>query len=206
MGSLARWSEEQHARSAKIQVRAGSHKLDNRNFFSLSMGGSGVSRGTGGFASLPLDDNYDEIRRQLWLATDGTYRKALEDLSKKRAVLENKNRSEEIPDFSQESGRTLSDVLPAVAIDPKRMEDTVRRLSALFKEAPGVYSSQVYYRVSNELVRYVNSEGTSYSARQPEITVTVTATSQALDGQPLSNLIRSAICSTGGRSLSVRAR
>jgi hypothetical protein len=185
-GSLTASYPDQPSRFARIQVRVGDYKFDNRNFFSYSFG-NGVSRGFGNSATLPLDDNYDELRRQLWLATDGAYKKALEDLSKKRALLANKNRSEELPDFSKESAVTISDVLPPAVVKLSEMEAEVRELSALFKEAPGIFTSSVSFRASNEFYRYVNSEGTSYTMREPEITMTVTAESQAPDGQPLSS-------------------
>ncbi len=183
-GSLNGKVEPQHGRFAKIQLRVGDYKFDNRNFFSVSFG-SGVGRGFGS-VSLPLDDNYDEIRRQLWLATDGAYKKALEDLSKKRALLENKNRGEVIPDFSKEKPVTLSYLLPAAQIKPTEMENLVRGLSALYRQAADISTSSVRLSISNEFSRYINSEGASSLIRQPEIFLAITTSSQAADGQPLS--------------------
>jgi len=178
-GSLLGKVEPQHGRYAKIQLRVGDYKLDNRNFFSLSS-----SRG-GSIVTLPLDDNYDEIRRQLWLATDSAYKKAVEDLSKKRALLQNKNRTEIIPDFSKEKPVTMTDVLPAVPINAAEMESLVRGLSGLFKQSPAIATSQVSLQISNEYSRYVNSEGAATTIRQPEIYIAVTTSSQAADGQPV---------------------
>ena len=184
-GSLNGKFEEQHSRMARVQVRVGDYNFDNRNFFSYSYGGNGVSR-YGAFVYLPVDDHYDEIRRQLWLATDSAYKKALEDISKKRAVLANKNRGESIPDFSKEAPATLSDILPAAEINVPKMESLVRDLSGIFKEAPEISTSSVSLSISNEFLRYVNSEGSSATSRQPEIQLLVSTWSQAPDGQPLS--------------------
>jgi hypothetical protein len=181
-GSVNGRAEEQRSRFARIQVRVGDYKLDNRNFFSASFGGGSLSRG---FAQLPLDDNYDEIRRQLWLATDAGYKKALEDISKKRALLANRNRSEVVPDFSQEPAVTLSDVLPRADIKIPEIEKLVRDLSAIFKQSPDISTSSASLRISNEYVRYVNSEGSSTTLLQPEIQLTISTSSQAADGQPL---------------------
>ena len=181
-GSLNGKLEPYKGRFASIQLRVGDYKFDNRNFFAVSFG-SGVSRGT---VALPLDDNYDEIRRQLWLATDSMYKKSLEDISKKRALLANKNRSEVIADFSQETPSNLFDVLPAVEIKLPEMESLVRDLSALFKQAPGVSTSSVNLLISNQYLRYINSEGTTSRIRQPEIQLSVSTSSQAADGQPIS--------------------
>lgn len=182
-GSLSGKAEPQRRRLAKIQLRVGDYKFDNMNFFSVSFG-SGVSRGFGSI-SLPLDDSYDEIRRQLWLATDGAYKKALEDLSKKRALLANKNRGEVVPDFSNETPAALSDLLPAAEIRTAEMESLVRDLSGLFKKAAGISTSSVRLSISNEFERYINSEGATSFIRQPEVQLTIGTSSQAADGQPL---------------------
>jgi hypothetical protein len=39
----------------------------------------------------------------VWLPTDSAYWKPLEDISKKRVVLADKNRNEVIPDFSKQT-------------------------------------------------------------------------------------------------------
>jgi hypothetical protein len=185
-GSLIVKGEQQRSRMAKVQVRVGDYKFDNGNFFSYSPGRSGVGRSYGGVTSLPIDDNYDEIRRQLWLATDSVYKKALEDIAKKRAVLANKNRSEVIPDWSKEEPITVNDVLPAAVVKTAEMESLVRDLSALFKQAPEILTSSVSLNVSNEFARYVNSEGATTTTRYPEIQLSVAMASQAPDGQPIS--------------------
>ena len=86
----------------------------------------------GGRTALPLEDDYQEIRRQIWLATDGAYKDALENLSRKKAALQNKTRSEEIPDFSREEPFTADRRDAAlVEVDTARAEALVRDLSAL---------------------------------------------------------------------------
>src|SRR5215471_10545996 len=139
-GSLNHPAERQRGRAVQVRVRVGNYDLDNGNFLAYSYGGNGVSR-YGAFAYLPVEDNYDEIRRQLWLATDSAYKKALEDISKKRALLANKNRTEVIPDFSKEAPAVVMDTLPRVDTDPRDLENMVRELSAVLKEFPAISSS-----------------------------------------------------------------
>jgi predicted Zn-dependent protease len=184
-GSITSRVEPQRSRFARVQVRVGDYKFDNGNFFSYSFARGGMSRNIGGYTSLPLDDNYDEMRRQLWLATDASYKKALEDIARKRASLANKNRGEVIPDFSKEDPVTIADVLPAAEVNPAGMESLVRDLSALFRQAPEIHTSSVNLRIDNEFARYVNSEGASTTFRYPEIQLSITMSSQASDGQPL---------------------
>ena len=64
-------------------MRVGSYQLDNTNFFSFNFNQSAMVQEFNGTAELPLDDDYKELRRQIWLVTDATYKSAVEDLSKK---------------------------------------------------------------------------------------------------------------------------
>lgn len=95
---------EHRLRLVSVEVRVGSYMRDSTNFFSFRMGPSGVARqfAEGGI-NTPLDNDYDEIRRQLWIATDSAYKQALDDYAKKKAVLENRNRTDDAADMSQES-------------------------------------------------------------------------------------------------------
>ncbi len=106
--TLGSVTEEQPSRMRLIgvEVRVGDYALDNSNYVSLSSFGRG---GAGMFSSIseaPLDDNYQQIRRDFWLATDTQYKKALEDLSAKRAALEMRQHKDDIPDFTKESPNT----------------------------------------------------------------------------------------------------
>ncbi len=87
-----------HRRMLSVEVRVGDYKLDNTNF--LSVRGFGGGRMFSGYGEAPIDDNYLEIRRSLWLVTDRQYKRALEDLTAKRAALETRRRAEDVPDFS----------------------------------------------------------------------------------------------------------
>ena len=131
-------SGRNHSRTLQVEVRVGDYSLDNTHFQSFSYGRSGVVWMYGGRVPLPLEDDYGELRRQIWLATDGVYKKALEDLAKKKAVLQNKTRTEIIDDFSREDPATVEDWGEAVEVEQAWMEDLVKRLSALFREAPAV--------------------------------------------------------------------
>src|SRR3981189_3580160 len=82
LGSML-FSNESRMRLLTVNVRVGDYSLDNSNFASSPFGGGSAAPIFTGFMQLPLDDNYNELRRQIWLATDGAYKKALEDLSGK---------------------------------------------------------------------------------------------------------------------------
>lgn len=180
-----RQSSEFRLRRLGVEVRVGDYKLDNTNFFSPNYNMNSMTQVFNGAAQLPLEDDYKELRRQIWLATDATYKKAVEDLSKKRASLQNKNRTDDTPDFSKETPVTTTADLPAVHADRAHWETMVRSLSALFRQMPDIYTSQVSLSATNTFTRYVNSEGTSYVRHQPAVTMNASAATQAPDGTPL---------------------
>ncbi|MDA2939086.1 metallopeptidase TldD-related protein [Acidobacteria bacterium AH-259-A15] len=188
LGSLLS-SEERKARQLVVEVRVGEYTLDNTNFLSLSMGRSGLARMFGGRISLPVEDDYKEIRRHIWLATDAAYKMALEDLSKKRAALQNKTRTDEVPDFSKEQPTEIIDRRQSAGIDLAAAEELVRDISVLFKEMPHIFTSKVEFEVTNFHTRYVNSEGTSFERNRSYTSFTVRAGTQAEDGMPLEDFI-----------------
>ncbi|MGA2038015.1 MAG: metallopeptidase TldD-related protein [Bryobacteraceae bacterium] len=176
-------SNSGRSRMFSAVVRVGDYKFDNTNFFSMNFGmGAEIQTAFLGNTELPLDNDYKELRRQIWLATDSAYKKAVEDISKKRAALQNKNRDDDIPDFSHETPVTTIDIAPPVQVDRVKWEATVRALSALFRQAPEVYTSSVSLNAANTTIRYLDSEGFSYTRSHSAITFDAAASTQAPDG------------------------
>ncbi|HEV8384044.1 MAG TPA: metallopeptidase TldD-related protein [Candidatus Acidoferrales bacterium] len=180
-------SAASRSRFLTVEVRVGDYAFDNTNFMSFGFGDTGVARMFGGMVTLPLEDDEKEMRRQIWLATDGAYKKALEDLSKKRAALQNKTRTEEIPDFSHTTPANTTDVSPAAELNRADAEKLVRELSALFRAMPDVFRSEVSLAVQNMNSRYLNSEGAMFVRTVPLISLTARAETQAPDGMPLAD-------------------
>jgi PmbA/TldA metallopeptidase C-terminal domain len=172
-------------RRLTVEVRVGDYKLDNSHLFSFDVDMGTRLRIFNGTTGLPLEDDYKELRRQLWLATDATYKKAVEDLSKKRGLLQAQSREDESDDFSKEDPAVTSYDLQAVKVSTADWEKEARSLSALFREMPGIYTSSVQLNCFNTYTRYLTSEGTSYTRREPSVTFTGNAATQAADGMPL---------------------
>jgi PmbA/TldA metallopeptidase C-terminal domain len=182
-------SSQNRGRILNVEVRVGSYQLDNTNFASMNFDMSSMLQVFGGVSQLPLDDDYKELRRQIWLATDVTYKKAVEDLSRKKAGLENKVDSDQTPDFTKETPVQIAIDAPIVRADRAQWETMARNLSALFRQMPDIYTSTVSFYASNVYVRYVNSEGTSYTRREPTVTFLARAATQAADGAPLDDQV-----------------
>ncbi len=183
-------SRDDRRRTLSVELRVGSYDFDNTNFLSLpSFNQTMMVRSFGGVTPLPLDDDYRELRRQIWLSTDSAYKEALEDLAKKKAALQNKTRTEELPDFSRAEVAKIQDDRPTAEADLAAMEGLVTRLSALFREMPDVYTSTVDYSVNHTRSIYLNSEGTTYSRSDPRVNFSVAAATQAQDGMALEDFV-----------------
>ena len=178
-------SSEYRTRFLSVEVRVGDPSFDNTNFLSMSL----LSRDSRRTASLPLEDNVVELRRQIWLATDAAYKNALEGLAAKRAVLKNATRSEELGDLSpaepythfEEPGRNVPTLL--------EMQSLVRSLSKLFTNMPDIMESTARAAVRQRRIYYVNSEGSSFIRNDPTAYLNVVAQTQAPDGTVLRDFV-----------------
>jgi hypothetical protein len=174
-GSLAR------GRFLTVQVRVGDYQSDNSNFMTYPPQANGLTE----TVLLPLDDDYQELRRQIWLATDTAYKAALEMLSRKRGALENRKARENLPDFSKEPPVTSLEPFAPIKMDLTQAEAQVKSLSTLFRQAPEIYTSTVSLSLTDTRSWYLNSEGSTITAETPAATFVAMAQTQAVDGTML---------------------
>lgn len=172
-------------RSLLVEVRVGSRALDNTNFFS---GGPAFQRGF----SLPVTDDYAQLRRAIWLATDRTYKAALDDLAGKKAALQNKTQVEEVADFSEEQPFQVEDEQPPAQADMVRIAALATDVSAAFEGATHIFLSTVDVGVRDRTITYLNSEGSSFVRDEPRVSVNVQAETQAEDGTELADFVTAA--------------
>jgi hypothetical protein len=174
-GSLSR------ARFLTVQVRVGNYQLDNSNFMTYPPQANGLTE----TVLLPLDDDYQELRREIWLTTDTAYKNALEMLSRKRAALENRKARENLPDFSKEPPATGLEPFSPIKMDLAQAEALVRSLSAIFRQSPEIYTSSTSLGISDTRSWYLNSEGSAVTEETSGASFVAMAQTQALDGTML---------------------
>jgi len=168
------------------QVRVGNYDFDNTEF---NPGGGG---GAGGGARLyqgPVDDDYDSLRHTLWLATDTSYKQAVEVIAQKRAAVQNRTQEERVPDFSKETGTVSVAEKRRLEYDRPKIEGQLRQWSQVFREYPNIQSSSVTLRARMNHRYVVNSEGTRTMAPELVIILQASATAQAPDGMVVSNSV-----------------
>jgi len=167
------FSGERGWRYARVDVRVGDARLDS----SRMAGRQPI------FVELPVEDDYDGVRRALWLATDRAYKRALEDLAAKRGVLAAHDEPDRQPD------QTPAPMLHAIGADamPTRFdragtEAKLRELSRVFADARDLEQSQVWLSQRMRHVWFANSEGSRIEKRVPEVQFGAAARARADDG------------------------
>src|SRR3990167_10516489 len=88
------------SRTLQVGVRVGEYGFDSSRFITQDRG-AGVVPSLADL-TVPLDDNYDAIRRQIWLATDAAYKRAVGVFAKKKATFQNRAATDALADFSKE--------------------------------------------------------------------------------------------------------
>ena len=182
LGSLVS-SDDTRSRLLHVELRVGSYKLDNTNFLSFA------NRQFGSFTGqqVTIDDNYNQIRRQIWLSTDAEYKKAVQALAAKQAALQNQSHVDDMPDFSEEHPNKYFEKANFVSVDVSALERAARQISAVFRQMPELQSSKVTINIHDVFTRYLNSEGTEYAKPSAMNFIEIKAEALAEDGLPLEN-------------------
>lgn len=174
-------------RYVQAQVRVGDYDFDNTEF--VTGPGFQGAPPAGVTNQTVIDNDYNALRHALWLATDASYKQAVEQLARKRAFVQNKVRGEQIPDFSKESPITVVGDRRRLQIDKHRWEKQVREWSALFKDFPEIAESAVILEAQLTHRYLVNSEGTHSLQPTMLVSVEVDAGAEAPDGMRLRHWI-----------------
>ncbi|MHC5038973.1 MAG: metallopeptidase TldD-related protein, partial [Planctomycetota bacterium] len=174
---------ESPMRSTSTEVRVGDYVLDNTNF------GGGMYFGGFFGGGLCLEDDYDYIRRQLWLSTDSDYKSALETLTGKKAFLENQKIKDRPDDFSKEAPVVLVEPKKKLEVDKAKWKGMVKKISAIFREFPDIHEAQAAFVTLLDNRYYVNSEGFRHRTGQMIVGFVVNASTTCEDGMSVSNAL-----------------
>jgi hypothetical protein len=168
-------------RSAEVRVRVGDYNFDNTNYT-----GAGFNFGTRyDLERFPLRNDYDVLRRYLWLQTDSAYKSAVEAISRKRAALRNVTQNDRINDLAHAQPVHHLRAIPALTIDKDYWTKRVRSASALFAQYPEVKNSSVELEAATGGYTLVNTEGTEIREPQTVHFLRLRAIAQAADGMTL---------------------
>jgi TldD protein len=172
-------SRQSHQRVADIQVRIGTPAQDNTHGDHRNSALSTIA--------LPLNDDRTALARTLWFATNRGYAKALDSFTKVKTEQQVRAKEEDSSsDFSTEKPETavLTPYAP-LNIDQVAWETRLRELSALFKQYPDIFLSNVTLQASNETDYFVSSEGTKVATPSHVARLVIVARARAADGMDL---------------------
>ncbi len=168
-----------------VDVRVGTHELDNTH----EIKGAGA---WGEFqqrqrVSVPLEDDPEALRAEIWRQTDQSYKAALERYTKvktNRAVTAEE--SDLSPDFSREEApESYQETRGFPKLDKDLWRARIRKLSARFKEHPFIYGSSAGLSVETVNRYFVSSEGTRLKTGNAYILLHYQLTSRTTDGMDL---------------------
>ncbi|MEO5741741.1 MAG: metallopeptidase TldD-related protein [Vicinamibacterales bacterium] len=170
-------------RTLRVEVRVGDYTFDSSRFVMQGFGGgAGLSGET---VIAPLDDDYDAMRREIWLTTDSAYKRAITMFARKKAAFQNRTASDPLPDFSQEPA--VETVLAPVRfqLDRAAILARVQQPSAVFAAHPDIDLSEVAIAQIHGTRYYLNSEGFKTVAPIQITSLTMYGEAQAGDGMPV---------------------
>ncbi len=144
------------ARSWYTRVMVGDYDVNDENYNDPNM----VFTQDLGYTNLPLDDNYNGIRRSLWISTNNIY-KAAARLQKSKTDLYKEVGIEKLPlkDFAETPKVQIYNRQPIGLPDKELWEERVSTLSKSFLEIPEVFRSAIGFFYIGANHYFVNSEG-----------------------------------------------
>lgn len=171
--------DDDASRVLDADVRVGDYKFD-------STGGEGdirsMIRSLTGSGLLPLDDNYDAIRHEVWLRTDTAYKRAIEALETKKAA-QQQRRIEDVPDSMSRVKPVTRIMAPGrITADKEDWKNAVRELSSVFRSYKQVIDSNISFTNRARTRWFVNSEGSANREGEEAVVVTFSATAESSDG------------------------
>ena len=166
-----------------VELRVGDHSFDNTNF---AAAGNAARRPN--VATLSVDDDYDALRRQIWLATDIAYKRALDQLAGKRAALQNQTQVKNVPDFGEMPPHRYYGGTDG-QLDRAPARTLARDVSTAMRGRAHLSRSEVRVTAYLERTWFVNSEGSEFVRETPYIELHALAAAQAVDGTELEDFV-----------------
>lgn len=150
-------------RKAYVEVRVGDYALDNtsdRSEFD-SFDPDQDTFNYLDYIDLPLENDTDAIRTQLWRLTDLRFKNASAAYLNKRArAVYRENPDGELHDFTREKTVRHSAPDQPVKLDKKFWKEALREASAELKKYPALLDSQAMLQTHSSVEYLLNSEGT----------------------------------------------
>lgn len=180
------YASQKPYRGKDVTVLVGDDKCNNTHFFDIdNYVSSYKSSGT-----VSIDNDYYNIRQNLWLATDKLYKNNAENLETKKAIIQNDNIPQKMvnmPDRSPIVSKNFSEETHTTPIDLEQYKTTLSDLSKLFYNYPDFTNSGVNLYAFQANAYYLDSEGLKYKQPFNIVCLYIYAETLAEDGEPISD-------------------
>lgn len=136
--------------------------------------------------NIPIDNDYNGIRRAFWTSTDAVYRAAAKTYKDNVAFLkEQKKELKDVPhrSFAKAPVTKINKLKAPTVIDQKKLEFLAKELSEVFNSYSDMVASGVYISVVETDNYFINSEGTEIAATDFIITVSANAQVKTDEGE-----------------------
>ncbi len=173
-------SRATRTRLFRTDVRVGSYAFDSSRFFTGGLGGAMAA-----VDLLPVDDNEPAMRREAWLTTDAAYKNAVQIFSRKKAVFENRNDPDPVPDFSKTPAVEHVEPASTPASAPLEWKGLVEEISKTLG-VPDAVASDVSLDLNDGTRYFLNSEGTRVAVPSRVAAFRAALTVLGDDGMPVS--------------------
>lgn len=170
-----------HWRTMDPAVRVGSYVFDNSKFY-------GDSTNSWSSSTMPIDNNYEALRRKIWLSTDADYKKAVEVLEEKRAHLKRNNIDDKLDDFSKVEPEVSVDSRRRLKMDEQVWAERIKKISAIFREYPAIQLSTATLKVNLCNRNFVSSEGAKIVDVTEDWVIVLAASTQSKDGERIKDM------------------
>ena len=144
------------------------------------------------------DVDYNNIRRELWKASDNMYKYSLNAIAYKQNYLNNNPVPEEEKDIKDMLFFPASEHIDETrtgSIPMTKLEDAARRVSAIFNRYPKIYNSNVVVICKNNTLYRLTSEGIRRKTGNGFADFYVTANIRSDEGTVLSDRFSHIVCS-----------
>ena len=138
---------------------------------------------------LPLDEDYDGIRRSFWLTTDQVYFSASKYLDEFEKELKEEDKSIDEEPHRRFAKTPKVNLTKEVNVKPLNMNDLqsfVKQASAIFLKYKSIEFSNVYANQHFSTDYFINTEGSNIKTEKSVISISITAVATDDNGNPLS--------------------
>ncbi|GAB5527341.1 MAG: hypothetical protein Roseis2KO_52130 [Roseivirga sp.] len=173
-------------RTGSVRLIVGDYDFNDESFASqMDMGFGGSPNMDFMPRGMPIEDDYNGIRRYFWNSTEDIYRRAAKSFKGHKTKLKKEAKSiEDTPHLIFSKVPVVSYQSPEVKVnwDRKAIEDRARKISAIFLEYPEVENSSVYMSAYHSKEYFISSEGTRIVEEEAGATLNISISASMAPG------------------------